>query len=357
MNYTIQKQHIFLYFVVICFYGCSNSENLYLNDIQVIGSHNSYKIAIEKPLFDYIYQLDSIRAQSLQYTHISVEEQLNLGLRNLEFDVFYDPDGNYYSNPKGLEIIKNIGEEPQIFDKEQKLKEPGLKMFHIQDIDFRSHYLVFKDALIALKKWSDNNPNHTPIIILINAKDQIVKNLTEPLPFSAVALNSIDEEINSVFSNSDLITPDLARGDFETLEQAILKKGWPNLNDLKGRFLFVLDEKEDKINKYIEGHTSLKDRALFVNSKEGRPEAAFRIVNNPITDFEYIKELVAKGYMVRTRADSGTKEARNNNYTTFEKAKASGAQVISTDYYMPSTLFQSSYKVSFENDTYERIKK
>ena len=108
---------------------------------------------------------------------------------------------------------------------------------------------------------------------------------------------------------------------------------------------------------YLENHPSLVDRVLFVNSKEGNPEAAFRIVNNPIKDFDYIKELVAKGYLVRTRADAATKEARTNNYEKFEKAKESGAQIISTDYYVPSLLFPSSYKVSFENNKYERIKK
>lgn len=351
----MQKYYLFQIMIAVCFYSCGDSD-VYLNDIQVIGSHNSYKIAIEQPLFNYLFEQDSSRARSLQYTHISLEDQLDLGLRNLELDVFYDPHGSYYSNPKGLEIVKALGKEPRVFDKEQKLKQPGLKMFHIQDIDFRSHYLLFKDALRALKKWSDKNPDHTPIFILINTKDQVIENLLKPLLFTKEALNSIDSEISSVFSESQLIIPDLVRGDFEILEEAILKKGWPRLCDLKGRFLFVLDEKEDKINKYLDGHPSLKNRILFVNSKEGNPEAAFRIVNDPVKDFDYIKELVAKGYLIRTRADSGTKEARTNDYTPFEKAKASGAQVISTDYYLPSTLFPSDFKVSFGNNTFERIK-
>ncbi len=327
-----------------------------LNDIQVIGSHNSYKIPIEKPLFNYLLSLDSTKAKSLEYGHISLEEQLDLGLRNLELDIFYDPLGGHFSNPKGLEIVKSMSEEPLEFDVDKKLLQPGLKMFHIQDVDFRSHYLLFKEGLEALKKWSDNNPNHTPIFILINAKDQKVEGTKAPLPFTKNALDSIDIEIKNILSADKLITPDMVRGDFKTLEEAVLTKGWPKLESVKGRFLFVLDEKEDKINRYIENHPSLKNRVLFVNSKEGNPEAAFRIVNDSITDFEHIKELVSKGYIVRTRADAGTKEARENNYERFEKAKASGAQVISTDYYVPSTLFPSTFKVSFEDNKYERLK-
>lgn len=326
------------------------------NNIQVIGSHNSYKIPIEKPLYNYLLSVDSMKAKSLEYGHVSLQEQLNLGLRNLELDVFHDPAGGRFSKPKGLDIVRSMGYEPLEFDLDKKLQQPGLKMFHIQDIDIRSHHLLFKEGLEVLKKWSDTNPNHTPIVVLINAKDQKIQNTKEPLIFTKQALDSIDIEITSVFSEEKLITPDFVRGNNKTLEEAILSNGWPHLEDVKGRFLFVLDEKEEKINRYLEGHASLKNRVLFVNSKEGNPEAAFRIINNPIKDFEYIKELVAKGYMIRTRADAGTKESRTNDYTRFQKAMTSGAQVISTDYYIPTKLYPSTFKVVFENDTYERIK-
>ncbi|MDN3665835.1 Ca2+-dependent phosphoinositide-specific phospholipase C [Algibacter miyuki] len=326
-----------------------------LNDMQVIGSHNSYKIEIEKPLYDYLHGV-SPKIESLQYGHVSLEKQLDLGLRNLELDVFYDPLGGHFSNPKGLDIVKTLGKTPLDFDIEEKLKKPGLKMFHVQDIDFRSHHLLFRDGLKNLKKWSDKHPNHTPVVILINTKDQEVPQTRTPLTFDKTALDSLDVEIRSVFSDSELITPDAVRGNFKTLEEAVLKAGWPELSELKGKFLFVLDEKEARINDYLGGHDGLKGRVLFVNSKEGNPEAAFRIINNPITDFEYIKTLVDKGYMVRTRADAGTKEARTKSYARFEKAKASGAQVISTDYYVPSTLFDSDFKIIFDDNTYEKIK-
>ncbi|WP_405248281.1 phosphatidylinositol-specific phospholipase C1-like protein [Cellulophaga sp. Asnod2-G02] len=355
MNFSLSYVRSVLALLVFTLIGCKSNKTR-LNDIQVIGSHNSYKVAIEKPLYDYLYSLEPEKIEGLQYGHISLEKQLDLGLRNLELDVFYDPLGGHFSNPKGLAIVKSLGEEPLAFDVEEKLKVPGLKMFHVQDIDFRSHDLLFKDGLKSLKKWSDNHPEHAPIVILMNTKDQKVPKTRTPLVFGKNALDSLDVEIRSVFPSDKLITPDLVRGNFKTLEEAVLTVGWPKLKNLRGKFLFVLDEKEERINDYLVDHQSLKGRVLFVNSKEGNPEAAFRIVNNPVRDFEYIKTLVAKGYMVRTRADAATKEARINNYKKFEKAEASGAQVISTDYYVPSTLFASEYKVIFEDGTYERIK-
>ena len=326
-----------------------------LNDIQVIGSHNSYKIGIEKPLRDYLIQKNP-QIQSLEYEHIPLTEQLNLGLRGLELDVFYDPKGGYYSNPKGLDIVLASGNTPLPFDEEEKLKEPGLKIFHVQEIDFRSHNLLFKDALLELKKWSEANSGHTPIIVTMNTKDGEVPQTRKPLPFTPDALQSIDQEIREVFNEEKLLTPDFVRGDFKTLEEALLAKGWPLLSEVQNRFLFVLDEGDEKADAYLSKFPNLENAILFLNKEEGNPAAAFRIVNDPIKNFDKIKELVSLGYLVRTRADSDTKEARNNDYSRFEKAKSSGAQIITTDYYIPSKLFKSDYKILFENGKYERIK-
>ncbi|MGB3144822.1 MAG: phosphatidylinositol-specific phospholipase C1-like protein [Maribacter sp.] len=330
-------------------------ENIKLSDIQVIGSHNSYKIAIEKPLMDYLIQKNP-QIQSLEYEHIPLTEQLNLGLRGLELDVFYDPKGGYYSNPKGLDIVRASGNTPLPFDEEEKLKEPGLKIFHVQEIDFRSHNLLFKDALLELKNWSEANPGHTPIIITMNTKDGEVPQTRKPLPFTADALHSIDKEIRDVFEDNQLITPDVVRGDSETLENAVLTKGWPLLKDVKNRFLFVLDEGDEKAEAYLTKFTNLEGAVLFLNREAESPNAGFMIINDPVKNFDKIKSMVSLGYMVRTRADSGTEEARNNDYSRFEKAKASGAQIITTDYYTPSTLFKSDFKVSFENSRFEKIK-
>lgn len=326
------------------------------NDIQVIGSHNSYKIAIEQPLMDFLVARDSAGGRSLEYDHIPMREQLVLGLRNLELDVYHDPKGGHFSGPSGLDIVRASGNTPLAFDLEGKLELPGLKVFHIQDIDFRSHQLLFKDALLELLEWSERNPEHTPIIITLNAKDGKIPELRQPFEFDADALENLDTEIKNVIPESKLIVPDLVRGNEANLEGAILKNGWPLLDSLRGRFLFVLDEGRAKTDLYLQKFPNLKGAALFVNREAGNPEAAFLIVNDPVRSFDRIKSLVEKGYMVRTRADSGTKEARENDYSKFEKAKASGAQVITTDYYVPSRLFKSSFKVVFNGGQYERIK-
>lgn len=322
-----------------------------LNNMQLIGSHNSYKQRIDRPIWEMIYQEDSALAVSLDYSHIPLVDQLVLGLRALELDVFHDPEGGRFAHPLGLQMEKDAGFTPPPFDVDKRLAEPGLKLFHIQDLDFRSDFVVFKDALKALKKWSAANPDHLPIFITINAKDEVIEQpgFTKPLPFTKSALDSIDIEISDVFTDEQLITPDLVRGKFSSLEQAILTDGWPILDNVSGRFMFILDEKGKKRDNYVKGHKALTGRKMFVSTPAGTSESAFVILNYPIEDYAKISKLVEQGYMVRTRADESSTEARNNDYRRFQMAVKSGAQIISTDYYVPDTLIGTGFKITFED--------
>ena len=51
------------------------------------------------------------------------------------------------------------------------MAKPGFKVMHVQDIDFRSSCLTFVDCLRVIKAWSDAHPDHSPILITLNAKD------------------------------------------------------------------------------------------------------------------------------------------------------------------------------------------
>jgi hypothetical protein len=54
--------------------------------------------------------------------------------------------------------------------------------------------------------------------------------------------------------------------------------------------------------------------------------------NDPIAGFREIQQLVKAGFMVRTRADTNTVEARANDKNRANEALASGAQFVSTDF-------------------------
>jgi len=323
-----------------------------INHIQVIGSHNSYKKAIDPGLFKVLQERDSVGMSKIDYSHISLTDQLNLGLLNLEIDVYADTQGGRYAHPKGLDWVPN---QPE-FDTEGVMKKPGFKVFHIQDIDFRSNCLTFQQCLQELKKWSDTHPGHNPIFITMNAKDESIARpgFTATEKFTAPVFDALDKEITDYLGAKYIITPDQVRGKYKTLEEAVLKNSWPTLKAAKGKFIFVLDENGPKREIYIAEHASLKGRILFANAEPGTPEAAICIMNNPKRDAEAIKNLVKKGYIIRTRADADTQEARANDKTSFEAALQSGAQIITTDYYKKSTHFNSPYVISFEGNKYIR---
>jgi hypothetical protein len=102
----------------------------------------------------------------------------------------------------------------------------------------------------------------------------------------------------------------------------------------------------DKRDAYIDGHPSLRGRILFTNSSPGMPDAAFVEVNDAVPDFQHIRDVVAAGYIVRTRADADTVEARSNDTTAREAALNSGAQFVSTDYPVPDPALGTGYQVT-----------
>jgi len=337
------------------YFSCSppRKESLKLNQIQIIGSHNSYKQAIEDPLRKIVLAKDS-NTIGLDYRHLPIKEQLSLGIRGLEIDVLHDPVGSRYSHPVGIKTLVEKGLTPVPFDSLNQLSVPGLKVLHVPDIDFRSHCLTFLNCLNEIKAWSDSNSDHLPIIITINPKDSGVKEpgFTVVLPFSTKVLDSLDQEIFSVFPLSQLITPSLIKGDHSSLREAVTTRGWPGLDSLRGKLLFVLDAGKTITGMYI--YPSASGKPMFVNVEEDDPNAAFFIMNDPVNQLEDIKKKVRAGFMVRTRADADTREARTGDYSRFQAAIASGAQLISTDYYESTLSPDGNFQIIFSDDKYQR---
>jgi hypothetical protein len=330
-------------------------DDLPINKIQIIGSHNSYKQAIDPGLFNKIRYLDDALARSLDYSHAGLTDQLSMGLHNLEIDLYADAKGGRYAHPSGLKWTGK-GSRALPYDPKDEMEEPGFKIFHVQDIDFRSNCPTLKRCLRELKDWSDAHRDHYPVFITVNAKDDIIPipGFTVPEKFRSPVFDRLDKAILEYLGADKLITPDDVRGGYPTLENAVLAGHWPTMSEARGKFIFILDEAGKKRNAYISGHPSLHKRVLFVDSEPGMPEAAFMIINDPLKDSLKIRDLVRRGYMVRTRADADTEEARRNDLRRFNAACASGAQMITTDYYRKSTHFPSDYVVSFDKGEYMR---
>ena len=322
-------------------------EPIRLNQIQVIGTHNSYHIAPAPNVFGLAGPRGPEFGKGLDYGHRPLAEQFTrLGVRQVELDLFADPKGGRYAKPAARLILEKMGRDPGPDpDEGGQLRVPGPKIFHIQDIDFRSNVATFAEALHQIRNWSQANPDHVPILVQIELKETPIFGLpTRPAKFGSTGLDTVDREIRAIFPPETLLTPDDVRGEFPTLPEALQKKGWPTLDEVRGRVMFGLDIDASTRDLYLMNHPALSGRVMFVPVEPDHPAAAWTIVNDPIKDFDKIQSLVRAGLLVRTRADADTLQARRNDPTQREKAFASGAQFISTDFPEPRLEF-SPYEV------------
>lgn len=338
-----------------------NLDTLELNKIQLLGSHNSYRIkndTLWNELNRWKHPFTKMMVtKSWNYSHLPLDTQLTkYGLRSIELDIYYDPKGGRFYNQKGNKKIKK-----PISSQEEDLKKPGLKVMHVPDYDYKTHHYLFKDALQTIKDWSDNNPNHEPLFIMVEMKDlQFMKFFfpfknTKTLSFDDKAVESIDQEIEDVFgvNSNNIIIPDSLRKNSSTLKESILKNGWPSLNKCKGKIFFVLMGSKKGMKNYLKGHENLSGRKMFVFADENNQNAAFIKIGNPKKKFSKIQSLVKQGFIVRTRTDAGGREARRENYDRSKAAFESGAQIISTDFYSGNDYYfrkkHNNFKIALPN--------
>jgi hypothetical protein len=320
---------------------------LQLNQIQVIGTHNSYHIAPPTAVMDLIAATSKARAESLDYTHRPLKEQFGvLGIRQIELDIYADPKGGLFANPALRALVKKNGKEPGPDpNADGVLDKPGFKVLHVPDVDFLSVVPTFVAGLKQVRDWSKANSRHVPIMVLVELKEDVVPLMpTKTLKFNKELLDAVDAEIWMVFRKDEVITPDLVRGEAASLPEAIRKNGWPKLDAVRGKVMFCLDNTGSLAQLYIEGHAALKGRAMFAPVNDEDAAAAFFKVNDPVNDFEQIRRLVKSGFLVRTRSDEATLNARKNETARREKALSSGAQFVSTDYPEPRKEW-SDYRV------------
>jgi hypothetical protein len=263
-----------------------------LNQLQVIGTHNSYHVRLpvqpgSKPPRREVAEWN--------YSHAPLDVQLDRGVRSFELDLHY--------------------------------KDGTFAVFHVPLADEGSTCPLLTDALTTVRKWSDAHPEHVPISFLFELKaegpllDRRIKEV------DAAGLDKLDEVLCAAFPAERRITPDDVRGEAGTLREAVQQGHWPTLQRSRGRVFFILHDEGKKRDLYVRDHSSLRGRAMFVRSDELRDDAATLVMDNPRDP--RIPSLVEAGYYIRTRADSSL---RADSRERRDAALASGAQILSTDY-------------------------
>jgi hypothetical protein len=311
-------------------------KTLRLDQVQVLGSHNSYHGRPYPQVLNALYASTPALARTLDYAHAPLPQQFDIGVRQIELDVWYDPLGGKYAHPsfpiqEGVKIPNN-----------PVMLAPGYKIIHQADVDTNSTCLTFVLCLRLVRTWSDAHPGHVPMDVHIEMKDD---KATEPM------FVALEREILSVFNRSQIITPDDVRGNFATLGEAVRTRGWPTLGSVRGKVYFTLDNEGAFRAAYLVGHPSLRGRLIFTPSSPGQDDAAFAKLNDPVGDAAKIRAALAAHMIVRTRADADTVEARANNHHDEEVALAGGAQLVSTDYEQPDPKLGNGYVTKIPGGT------
>lgn len=300
-----------------------------MNRVQFIGTHNSYHIAPSPKIRALIENFAKGEGDAINVTQRPLTEQLGkLGIRQIELDLFADPEGGLYSDPMGAKLVAEVDKNP-----DPAWKEPGLKILHSPDFDFRTTVPTFRKALRELVAWSSANPKHEPVMVLVELKEESFSPRIRPIPFDETQLKSVEEEIRAEMPEGMILTPDRLRGDAPTLREAITTRGWPKLSEAAGKFIFCLDNEGATLDRYLALSTGkdLQGRIMLASVPPEHPAAAWMKRNDAVRSFEDIKKLVAAGFMVRTRSDVSLREVRDKDTGRLQKAVDSGAQWISTD--------------------------
>ncbi|WBB67974.1 phosphatidylinositol-specific phospholipase C1-like protein [Micromonospora sp. WMMD812] len=327
--------------------GASSGDAVRMNQIQFMGAHNAYHRELQDAELQESLKIDPGYPTWGWYSHASIPDLLGRqNVRGLELDLLPDPDGGLYQHPLPR---KRAGLGP-IDD--PAMAKPGMKVLHVADQDYGTSCRTFVSCLEQVRTWSDANPHHAPVIMQLELKQtdkrwEALGGAVSPA-WSPALLDAVDEEIRSVFSEKQLITADDLRRPGRTLEESILRYGWPTLDWARGKVMFFFDNGGPGgiRNMYLEGRPNLEGRAVFTQGPPGSPDAAITMVNDPRGANEaVIRDLVQRGYLVRTRSDEPLRTVKAEEFSRVDTALASGAQLVTTDY--PTVGMAARYDSDF----------
>src|ERR687894_746366 len=205
--------------------GGGHGPQVRLNEIQVLASHNSYHVEPEPTLLDALKAFVGQQAEGFEYTHRPLAEQFDAGVRQIELDLFVDvPEGGHFAHPALVPVLGLAPPDPA-------LSTPGLKVLHVQEVDYRSTCPTFVQCLSHVRAWSDAHADHLPITIQIEAKDGTIPDpgfgFVTPRPWRAADFGTLEAEIGSGFgadTRADADTVQARTGD-TTQRDAALASG------------------------------------------------------------------------------------------------------------------------------------
>lgn len=299
------------------------------NEVAFLGTHNSYQLLATAPkrVYDKVCQIvpSGKKGDKLGFEMDTLTIQLENGIRNLEIDIETVDDG------KSVNFI----------------------VTHDPIIDNVSSCYDFAKALEEIKLWSDNNPNHLPITIIIEPKGEVTE-INDMKNFSVDYANALGETIKNVLGDT-LLTPAQMMRDYENFEEMREAYDWLTLKETLGKVMVLLHDC-DVTDDYIAQDETIKTLPIF-------PMLRFEDINKSYTSFilENEPDIATKNnptsigmynVIVRSRADAYP----NFSEERYGEADVCGSHIITTDY-PPRTVRKDAHTYSFNGYTIELLNK
>ena len=229
--------------------GAWMDDNLRLNQLQLVGTAESYKQRPSGALMTLIRLGGKKDAEALDFGHPSLPVQLDNDVRSLSFDVAFDPKGGAYKNPAGASMAMELLPDAYV----AAMARPGFKVIHVLDVDYQSSCLALSDCLKEVADWSRAHPRHLPIVITLHTNDARtpMPGATKPMPCDAAAMDALETEVRAAFAPDQILAPDMVRGRHASLREAVTDHDWPKLGAARGKVILVLDDTPQKAAAYL----------------------------------------------------------------------------------------------------------
>lgn len=291
-----------------------------LNEVAILGTHNSYQtLATEETRFLMniidIITLRKLGLDTFDFEMDTLTEQLESGIRNVEIDI-------------------------ETLDKDGK-KE--FKVTHNSFVDNASSAYDFAKALQEIKMWSDNNPGHIPVYIIIEPKSFVIE-INGMKKFSLDYAKELEKVIVNELGDSLLTPKDMLR-DYASFKEMRENDDWLSLKEARGKILVLLHDC-DVTESYIALDETIKTQKMFPMLRyDDRNESytSFILENDPWNaDSRKAESIDECKLIIRTRAD------KYPNYSTerYEVAENCGSQIITTDF--PQKEGDEGHSYSFQ---------
>ncbi len=275
------------------------------NELRYIATHNSYQTEGTEEICTIYSSLSELTfgllGSEAGFKRETVTEQLNNGVYSLELDI-------------------------ETFDRNGEI---SFTCMHSPKTDMATSCYDFALTLKEIAMWSDNNPDHLPVTIIVEPKT-LVFALKDMKSFKLEYAQAFDALLREQLGDK-LFTPDDMLRDYPTFAALRADDGWCEVKDMLGKVLILLHDCS-VTQKYIKSDPSLRSLAMFPMLRKNDVErdcASFILVNDAKQAHSLSGELIEDGkFIVRTRADSYGAINKENSALAIE----SSAQIVSTDY-------------------------